>query len=85
MTEKPGYSSEFPIGSSTYTGPLVELETIARTWVDVAFKIDLRDIRLMNRLVHQQMRLESGSGKGRVSEDVAVPAGVFAFATAAER
>jgi hypothetical protein len=50
MTENPGCSSEFPIGSSTYTGPLVELETIARTWLDVVFKINLRDIRLMNRL-----------------------------------
>jgi DSF synthase len=38
-------------------GPsLHELETIARSWVDVAFKIDPRDIRLMQRLAGQQLR-----------------------------
>jgi DSF synthase len=41
-------------------GPsLHELETIARSWVDVAFKIDLRDLRLMQRLAGQQLRLAS--------------------------
>ncbi len=50
MTANPGCSSEFQIGASTYTGPLVELEAIARTWLDVVFKVNPRDIRLMNRL-----------------------------------
>jgi DSF synthase len=39
-------------------GPsLHELETIAKSWVDVAFKIDLRDLKLMQRLAGQQLRL----------------------------
>lgn len=43
-------------------GPsLQELETIARSWVDVAFKIDLRDLRLMQRLSGQQLRLAGQS------------------------
>jgi DSF synthase len=64
-------------------GPtLIELETIARTWVDVAFKIDLRDIRLMNRLANQQLRLGSGKPVAQPVEDVPVPSGVFAFAAA---
>jgi DSF synthase len=65
-------------------GPtLVELETIARTWVDVAFKIDLRDIRLMNRLANQQLRLGSTPVVPETGEDTKVPAGVFAFVAAA--
>jgi DSF synthase len=65
-------------------GPtLAELETIARTWVDVAFKVDLRDTRLMTRLASQQLRLGAEPGKERLRGDVAVPSGVFAFAKAA--
>jgi hypothetical protein len=38
-------------------GPsLAELETIARSWVDVAFKIDPRDIRLMQKLAGHQLK-----------------------------
>jgi DSF synthase len=59
-------------------GPsLAELETIARAWVDVAFKIDPRDIRLMQRLAGQQLRLAA-------SQDQAQPGGgrIYAFAAA---
>jgi DSF synthase len=39
-------------------GPtLGELESIAHAWVDVAMKIDLRDMRLMHRLAAHQLRL----------------------------
>ncbi len=39
-------------------GPtLSELESIAQAWVDVAFKINLRDMRLMHRLATQQLKL----------------------------
>ncbi len=39
-------------------GPtLVELESIAHAWVEVAFKINLRDMRLMHRLATQQLKL----------------------------
>jgi DSF synthase len=62
-------------------GPtLVELETIARTWVDVAFKIDLRDMKLMNRLANQQLRLGSAAVRPVVEPEISVPGGVFAFA-----
>jgi DSF synthase len=45
-------------GLSLAQGPsLAELEGIASSWVDVAFKIDLRDMRLMNRLASVQLRL----------------------------
>jgi DSF synthase len=45
-------------GLSLAQGPsLAELEGIASAWVDVAFKIDLRDIRLMNRLSSVQLKL----------------------------
>jgi DSF synthase len=65
-------------------GPtLHELETIARTWVDVAFKIDLRDMKLMNRLANQQLRIGSGTPRPFVDEESRVPAGVYAFAAAA--
>jgi len=65
-------------------GPtLAELETIARTWVDVAFKVDLRHTRLMTRLASQQLRLGAEPGKERLRGNVAVPSGVFAFAKAA--
>ncbi len=41
-------------------GPtLAELESIAHAWVDVAFKINLRDMRLMHRLATQQLKLGS--------------------------
>jgi DSF synthase len=64
-------------------GPtLNELELIARTWVDVAFKIDLRDMRLMDRLANQQLRLRTRSAVAGPAGDVAVPTGVFAFAAA---
>ena len=64
-------------------GPtLNELELIARTWVAVAFKIDLRDMRLMNRFANQQLRLRTRSAVAGPAGDVAVPTGVFAFAAA---
>jgi DSF synthase len=54
-------------------GPsLAELETIARSWVDVAFKIDPRDIKLMLRLAGQQLKLgvqppaEAMQGGGKI-------------------
>jgi DSF synthase len=61
-------------------GPsLQELETIARSWVDVAFKIDPRDIRLMHRLVGHQFKLAAAQEMTR-SE----PGGgsIYAFAAA---
>jgi DSF synthase len=68
-------------------GPsLHELESIARAWVDVAFKIDLRDMRLMNRLASVQLRM---AGTPVITADAVkddtlpFPAGgVFAFAAA---
>ncbi len=62
-------------------GPsLIELETIARSWVDVAFKIDPRDIRLMLRLAGQQLR------RGASSDDASEPSigggQIYAFAAA---
>jgi DSF synthase len=64
-------------------GPsLHELETIARTWVDVAFKIDLKDMRLMHRLASVQLRM-AGTPEVRTVNEVPLPAGgVFAFAAA---
>lgn len=60
-------------------GPTVgELESIAHAWVDVAFKIDLRDMRLMNRLANQQLRL--GGLRAVTEPEGAAPA--FAFAAA---
>ncbi len=54
-------------GLSLAQGPsLAELEGIAASWVDVAFKIDLRDMRLMNRLASVQLRLHK-------TEDAAAP------------
>ncbi len=32
-------------------------KSIAHSWVDVAFKINLRDMRLMHRLATHQLRL----------------------------
>jgi DSF synthase len=65
-------------------GPtLNELETIARTWVDVAFKIDLRDMKLMNRLANHQLRLVSGAARPFADDEIRVPTGAFAFAAAA--
>ncbi len=64
-------------------GPsLHELESIARAWVDVAFKIDLRDMRLMHRLASVQLRM-AGTTESRRADEVPVPAGgIFAFAAA---
>jgi hypothetical protein len=65
-------------------GPsLHELETIARTWVDVAFKIDLRDMKLMNRLANQQLRLGSPVVRPFPAEEIRLPAASLAFAAAA--
>lgn len=66
-------------------GPsLVELETIARSWVDVAFKIDPRDIRLMQRLAGQQLRLASVRPEpaSPQAEPMAMADGTYAFAEA---
>ena len=61
-------------------GPtLAELERIAHAWVDVAFKIDLRDMRLMNRLANQQLRL---GGVRALPEPDGSAAPAFAFAAA---
>ena len=69
-------------------GPsLQELESIARSWVDVAFKIDLRDMRLMSRLANHQLRLGSvrnvvdSKPQGIPHGDVRVD-GLMAFAVA---
>lgn len=52
-------------------GPsLQELETIARSWVDVAFKIDHRDLRLMQRLAGQQLRLAGQPASATPEPDV---------------
>jgi DSF synthase len=65
-------------------GPsLHELETIARTWVDVAFKIDLRDMKLMNRLANQQLRLGNPVLRPFPAEEIRLPAAALAFAAAA--
>jgi DSF synthase len=62
-------------------GPsLQELETIARSWVEVAFKIDPRDLRLMQRLVSQQHRLAAAPSVS--SEPAPAEGRVYAFATA---
>lgn len=64
-------------------GPtLLELESIARAWVEVAFKIDLRDMRLMNRLASQQLKLNIGAKPLAGGATAPSPAGVFAFAAA---
>jgi DSF synthase len=64
-------------------GPsLQELESIARSWVDVAFKIDLRDMRLMNRLASSQLRLSGMQAAVDVKPQPVPAAGVFAFAVA---
>jgi DSF synthase len=63
-------------------GPsLAELETIARSWVDVAFKIDPRDIRLMQRLAGQQLKLPSARTPER-DEPAAGGGRIYAFAAA---
>jgi DSF synthase len=65
-------------------GPsLNELESIARAWVDVAFKIDLRDMKLMNRLASYQLRMRPADPAPGTPQDAGVPANVFAFAAAA--
>jgi DSF synthase len=62
-------------------GPsLAELEAIARSWVDVAFKIDPRDIRLMQRLVGQQLKL--AAIRGQRSEPEQGGGKIYAFAAA---
>jgi DSF synthase len=68
-------------------GPsLHELETIARSWVDVAFKIDLRDLRLMQRLAGQQLRLDATTKSQTVrNEAPGAGGGVFDYAAAAAR
>jgi DSF synthase len=61
-------------------GPsLIELETIARAWVDVAFKIDPRDIRLMQKLAGHQLKRAASSDESRPG-----PSGgqIYAFAAA---
>jgi DSF synthase len=66
-------------------GPsLMELETIARSWVDVAFKIDPRDIKLMLRLANQQLRLGPHREPERTAgEEPGVAGGqIYAFAAA---
>ncbi|MGL4241332.1 MAG: crotonase/enoyl-CoA hydratase family protein [Beijerinckiaceae bacterium] len=64
-------------------GPsLIELETIARSWVDVAFKIDPKDLRLMQRLVSQQHRLASSPRPLAEREPAAAGGAVYAFAAA---
>jgi DSF synthase len=64
-------------------GPsLQELESIARSWVDVAFKIDLRDMRLMNRLASSQLRLSGMQAVVAVEPQIVPAGGVFAFAAA---
>jgi len=64
-------------------GPtLVELESIAQAWVDVAFKIDLRDMRLMHRLASQQLRVGGMREPPAAARTGPAPAGVFAFASA---
>jgi DSF synthase len=66
-------------------GPsLLELETIARSWVDVAFKIDPRDIRLMQRLAGQQLRLAGAPRREPTAEPEPAAAGgqIYAFAAA---
>lgn len=63
-------------------GPsLQELETIARSWVDVAFKVDPRDIKLMHRLVGSQFRLATAKGQTQGAQE---PGGgqIYAFAAA---
>jgi DSF synthase len=63
-------------------GPsLTELETIARSWVDVAFKIDPRDVRLMQRLAGQQLRF-GGVRSGPEREVETAGGRVYAFAAA---
>jgi DSF synthase len=63
-------------------GPsLAELETIARAWVDVAFKIDPRDIRLMQRLAGHQLKLAASHNQAHAELE---PGGglIYAFAAA---
>jgi DSF synthase len=61
-------------------GPtLAELESIAHAWVDVAFKINLRDMRLMHRLATQQLKL-GGLRPAAVSGDAIVVPPAFALA-----
>jgi DSF synthase len=63
-------------------GPsLGELETIARAWVDVAFKIDPRDIRLMQRLAGQQLRLAAATSPAPLAPETA-GGRIYAFAAA---
>jgi DSF synthase len=66
-------------------GPsLQELETIAKSWVDVAFKIELRDLKLMQRLVSQQFRLATQTSASIVAfEAQANRGGALAFPAAA--
>ena len=55
-------------------GPmLAELESIAHAWVDVAFKINLRDMRLMHRLATQQLKL-GGLRPAAIPGDPLMPA-----------
>jgi DSF synthase len=63
-------------------GPsLIEVETIARSWVDVAFKIDPRDIRLMQRLAGQQLR-RAVAPPLETPEPEAAGGRIFAYAAA---
>jgi len=63
-------------------GPtLKELESIAQAWVDVAFKINLRDMRLMHRLATHQLRL-GGVSQPEAAGDGRVIAPTFALAAA---
>jgi DSF synthase len=64
-------------------GPsLAELETIARSWVDVAFKIDLRDIKLMLRLAGQQLKLAATAPSDTPAEPEQGGGKIYAFAAA---
>ena len=63
-------------------GPtLMELESIAHAWVDVAFKINLRDMRLMHRLATQQLRLGGVRAPEALGEPI-LPVPSFALAAA---